>query len=157
MLEEQAVRIEIGMAQILGRTTLALAKLLLAALKNQKNSQKFGRQNLAQLSRQGRQLSSAEVDTSQLRLLQKELKHYAVDFTYQKDAATGKALLWFKAQDADRIQGALENVVAELGKKPEHPLRPSLKEICASAIQKAAALNAEHTAKVPVPDRGERV
>lgn len=152
MIDEQVIQVEVGAAKLAGQSILGLLKLIYRGM----TGTKFGKQSLQQLNRQGRQLSTEEIDTGQLQDIRHRLRQYSVDFSYGKDKSTGKLMLFFKAQDADRVGAALQNVIADLGKEPKKGLQTSIHDICAAAKEKAAALNALHPAKAIVPERGER-
>lgn len=62
--------------------------------------------------------------------------------------------LWFKAQDVERIQTALQNCIAELGKEDAAPVA-KLQDLCDRAAARAAEANQNR--KQQVPDIGERV
>ena len=58
-----------------------------------------------------------ELNDKTLRYVRRQLKEYSVDFAITKDKDTGQLNLWFKGQDVDRIQTAIENCIAARGKE----------------------------------------
>ena len=84
--------------------------------------------------------------------IRRQLKQYSVDFSVTKDRDTGQMYLWFKGQDVDRIQTALENCIAERGK--ERPI-PELRDLCDRAAQRVKEMN--QSRPVPPPEHGERL
>ena len=150
MIEEQAVRMEISMAKLAGRGIVDVLQLLSQSLRQQQ----YGQQSIAQLNRQGRQITSVDVDNATVHAVKRQLKQYAVDFAITKEKSTGKMYLWFKGQDVERIQAALENCIAEMGQQQNAPLH-KLEELREKATARAAEIN--QSRKPQVPDIGERV
>lgn len=58
-----------------------------------------------------------ELNDKTLPYVRRQLKEYSVDFAITKDKDTGQLNLWFKGQDVDRIQTAIENCIAARGKE----------------------------------------
>lgn len=69
-----------------------------------------------------------------------------------KDKDTGQLNLWFKGQDVDRIQTAIENCIAARGKERPTSL---LQELSERAMQRTKELN-QHRPP-PAQERGERL
>ena len=69
-----------------------------------------------------------------------------------KDKDTGQLNLWFKGQDVDRIQTAIENCIAARGKERTTSL---LQELSERAMQRTKELN-QHRPP-PAQERGERL
>lgn len=157
MLEEQAVRVELDMAKMSGKLTVGALKKLFKLLIWQLSGVHHGEQSLKALNRQGRALESVDLadknicNRADLQEIKRQLKSYAVDFTITKSADGSKLYLWFKGQDVERIQEALKNCIA----KKASP-KMSIRDICAAAKEKAAALNAALKAKAHSRERGER-
>ena len=116
------------------------------------SSQNYGQQSLSALNRQERPLASVDVNEKTLPYIRRQLKQYSVDFSVTKDRDTGQMYLWFKGQDVDRIQTALENCIAERGK--ERPI-PELRDLCDHAAQRVKEMN--QSRPVPPPEHGERL
>ena len=136
MIEETAVRVEISAARFASQSIFDILRLTVQAM----SSQNYGQQSLSALNRQERPLASVDV------------KQYSVDFSVTKDRDTGQMYLWFKGQDVDRIQTALENCIAERGK--ERPI-PELRDLCDRAAQRVKEMN--QSRPVPPPEHGERL
>lgn len=151
MVEEQAIRIEIDAAKFALKGILGAARAALHTLTHP--GIKYGRQTIKELNRQGRELNSVETDSQKMREVKKELKAYGVDFAVEKDRTNDKMYIWFKGQDVERIQKALENLIAGEGK--EKPGRNFIRDICDRARQQAATLNAGR--KVQHKEHGERL
>ena len=75
-----------------------------------------------------------------------------VVFAITKDKDTGQLNLWFKGQDVDRIQTAIENCIAARGKDRPTSL---LQELSERAMQRTKELN-QHRPP-PAQERGERL
>ena len=122
MIEETAVRVEISAARFASQSIFDILRLTVQA----RSSQNYGQQSLNTLNRQERPLASVDVNKKTLPYIRRQLKQYSVDFSVTKDRDTGQMYLWFKGQDVDRIQTALENCIAERGK--ERPI-PELRDL----------------------------
>ena len=148
MMEETAVRVEISAARFASQSILDILRLTVQAMQGRS----YGQQSLAELNRQNRQLASVDVNDRTLRLVKRQLNQYSVDFSVTKDKDSGRMYLWFKGQDVDRIQTALENCIAERGK--ERPI-PELRDLCDRAAQRVKEMN--QSRPVPPPEHGERL
>ena len=146
MIEETAVRVEISAARFASQSIFDILRLTVQAM----SSQNYGQQSLSTLNRQERPLASVDVNEKTLPYIRRQLRQYSVDFSVTKDRDTGQMYLWFKGQDVDRIQTALENCIAERGQE-----RPTLQEL--SARLAARAREAGQTRTSPVPEHGERL
>lgn len=113
MIEETAVRVEISAARFASQSIFDILRLTVQAMQGRN----YGQQSLSALNRQERQLASVDVNDKTLRLVKRQLNQYSVDFSVTKDKDTGHMYLWFKGQDVDRIQTALENCIAERGRE----------------------------------------
>ena len=149
MIEETAVRVEISAARFASQSIFDILRLTVQAMQDRN----YGQQSLSALNRQERQLASVDVNDKTLRYVKRQLNQYSVDFSVTKDKDTGKINLWFKSQDIDRIQAALENCIVDLGKA--QPQQSKVQEVCHHAKEQAAAENATRTAQPP--ERGERL
>ncbi len=148
MIEETAVRVEISAARFASQSIFDILRLTVQAMQGRN----YGQQSLAALNRQERQLASVDVNDKTLRLVKRQLNQYSVDFSVTKDKDTGHMYLWFKGQDVDRIQTALENCIAERGR--EEP-GVELKDLAARMT--ARAREASQTRTQPVQEHGERL
>lgn len=148
MIEETAVRVEINAARFASQSIFDILRLTVQAMQDRN----YGQQPLAALNRQERQLASVDVNDKTLRLVKRQLNQYSVDFSVTKDKDTGNMYLWFKGQDVDRIQTALENCIAERGR--EGP-GVELKDLAARMA--AHAREASQTRTQPVQEHGERL
>ena len=131
MIEETAVRVEISAARFASQSIFDILRLTVQAM----SSQNYGQQSLSTLNRQERPLASVDVNEKTLPYIRRQLKQYSVDFSVTKDRDTGQMYLWFKGQDVDRIQTALENCIAERGK--ERPI-PELRDLPCAPLTSAA-------------------
>ena len=148
MIEETAVRVEISAARFASQSIFDILRLTVQAM----SSQNYGQQSLNTLNRQERPLASVDVNEKTLPYIRRQLKQYSVDFSVTKDRDTGQMYLWFKGQDVDRIQTALENCIAERGKERSIP---ELRDLCDRAVQRVKEMN--QSRPVPPPEHGERL
>lgn len=148
MIEETAVRVEISAARFASQSIFDILRLTVQAMQGRN----YGQQSLSALNRQERQLASVDVNDKTLRLVKRQLNQYSVDFSVTKDKDTGHMYLWFKGQDVDRIQTALENCIAERGR--EGP-GVELKDLAARMA--ARAREAGQTRTQLVQEHGERL
>ena len=146
MVEETAIRVQINAAKLAGQGIFGI----LQAVANMLQARQYGQQSIQSLNRQSQALASVELNDKTLPYVRRQLKEYSVDFAITKDKDTGQLNLWFKGQDVDRIQTALENCIAERGQE-----RPTLQEL--SARLAARAREAGQTRTPPVPEHGERL
>lgn len=153
MIEDQLIHVEATTARL---SAEALAKLLSVsahALAERHYSTKTGAQSLSQLNRQGRALNSVEVDSAALKDIKRQMKAYAVDFAVTKDKDTGNLSLWFKGQDIERIQMALEHCIVDRGK--DNKVQSQVQAVCDRAKELADQLNIKLRSRQP--ERGERL
>lgn len=148
MIEEIAVRVEISAARFASQSIFDILRLTVQAMQERN----YGQQSLADLNRQERQLASVDVNDKTLRLVKRQLNQYSVDFSVTKDKDTGHMYLWFKGQDVDRIQTALENCIADRGREG---LGVELKDLAARMA--ARAREAGQTRTQLVQEHGERL
>lgn len=153
MVEEQAVRVEVQAAKLTAGMLARLLKTIAESLKHPQTKTVTGQQSLKLLNRQGKAVNGVEISKETLAEVKRQMNSYYVDFSITKDKDTGKLTLWFKGQDIDRIQKALENCIVDLGKA--QPQQSKVQEVCNHAKEQAAAENATRTARPP--ERGERL
>lgn len=153
MVEEQAVRVEVQAAKLTAGMLARLLKTIAEKLKHEQVKTATGQQSLKLLNRQGKTVNGIEISKETLADVKRQMNSYYVDFSITKDKDTGKINLWFKSQDIDRIQVALENCIVDLGKA--QPQQSKVQEVCHHAKEQAAAENATRTAQPP--ERGERL
>ena len=153
MVEDQAVRVEVQAAKLTAGMLARLLKTIAESLKHRQTKTVTGQQSLKLLNRQGKATSHVEVSKETLANVKRQMNSYYVDFSITTDKDTGKINLWFKSQDIDRIQVALENCIVDLGKA--QPQQSKVQEVCNHAKEQAAAENATRTAQPP--ERGERL
>lgn len=125
---------------------------ILQAIANMLQARQYGQQSIQSLNRQSQALASVELNDKTLPYVRRQLKEYSVDFAITKDKDTGQLNLWFKGQDVDRIQTAIENCIAARGKERPTSL---LQELSERAIQRTKELN-QHRPP-PAQERGERL
>lgn len=153
MVEEQAVRVEVQTAKLTADMLVKLLKTIAEKLKHEQVKTATGQQSLKLLNRQGKTVNGIEISKETLADVKRQMNSYYVDFSITKDKDTGKINLWFKSQDIDRIQAALENCIVDLG--GSQPQQSKVQEVCHHAKEQAAAENATRTAQPP--ERGERL
>lgn len=103
-----------------------------------------GKQSLHDLSAQNRELSSIQVSDEDIKVLKKEFKSYAVDFSVFHDKADQSTHIYFKAQDVERVYAALTHVVKSMDER-DHPRDKKLDEAIRQAKQRAEAYNKSHS------------
>lgn len=143
MVEEQAIRVEVSAARLASQGIMDILRLIVQSLQ----TQHYGEQSLRQLNHQGRQLSQVDLDNKAVHKVKRQLKEYAVDFAVTKGSGD-KLQLWFKGQDAERVQAALENCIADMGKEKSLSI-PTLQEVCDRAKVKLEELNAKRLTQEP--------
>ncbi|EMF0244160.1 PcfB family protein [Enterococcus hirae] len=89
------------------------------AVTNQiKKQRTTGKQRYNQLKKHGA-LEHIDVSKTDLKPLTNELKKYKVDFAVKRNKETGKIHVFFKAQDRDTLNLALENVLQKFTNEKE--------------------------------------
>lgn len=89
------------------------------AVTNQiKKQRTTGKQRYNQLKKHGA-LEHIDVSKTDLKPLANELKKYKVDFAVKRNKETGKIHVFFKAQDRDTLNLALENVLQKFTNEKE--------------------------------------
>lgn len=146
--EETAIRVQINAAKLAGQGIFGI----LQAVANMLQARQYGQQSIQSLNRQSQALASVELNDKTLPYVRRQLKEYSVDFAITKDKDTGQLNLWFKGQDVDRIQTAIENCIAARGKERPTSL---LQELSERAMQRTKELN-QHRSP-PAQERGERL
>ena len=148
MVEETAIRVEINAAKLAGQGVF----WILQSVANMLQARQYGQQSIQSLNQQSQALASVELNDKTLPYVRRQLKEYSVDFAITKDKDTGQLNLWFKGQDVDRIQTAIENCIAARGKERPTSL---LQELSERAMQRTKELN-QHRPP-PEQERGERL
>lgn len=97
--------------------------------RKKKNAPKTGKQKLDELNQHGRQTAFVPIDDKQdLLELQKELKRYSIDFSIVKEG-NETYHVFFKTQDTERFNLALEKVIQDFDKKNAEKLTTESKEV----------------------------
>ena len=138
MVEETSIRVQINAAKLAGQGIFGILQTVASMLQ----ARQYGQQSIQSLNRQSQALASVELNDKTLPYVRRPLKEYSVDFAITKDKDTGQLNLWFKGQDVDRIQTALENCIL-------------LQELSERAMQRTKELN-QHRPP-PAQERGERL
>ena len=116
MVEETTIRVQINAAKLAGQGIFGILQTVASMLQ----ARQYGQQSIQSLNRQSQALASVELNDKTLPYVRRQLKEYSVDFAITKDKDTGQLNLWFKGQDVDRIQTAIENCIAARGKETSH-------------------------------------
>ena len=148
MVEETTIRVQINAAKLAGQGIFGILQAVASMLQ----ARQYGQQSIQSLNRQSQALASVELNDKTLPYVRRQLKEYSVDFAITKDKDTGQLNLWFKGQDVDRIQTAIENCIAARGKERPTSL---LQELSERAMQRTKELN-QHRPP-PAQERGERL
>ena len=139
MVEETAIRVQINAAKLAGQGIFGILQAVASMLQ----ARQYGQQSIQSLNRQTQALASVELNDKTLPYVRRQLKEYS---------DTGQLNLWFKGQDVDRIQTAIENCIAARGKERPTSL---LQELSERAMQRTKELN-QHRPP-PAQERGERL
>ena len=107
MVEETAIRVQINAAKLAGQGIFGILQAVASMLQ----ARQYGQQSIQSLNRQSQALASVELNDKTLPYVRRQLKEYSVDFAITKDKDTGQLNLWFKGQDVDRIQTAIETAL----------------------------------------------
>lgn len=125
-INEKAVALSIKAAKL---TSMVLAKSIskfLSEMEKQKKNKDSrapnevykGKQSVKQLTGQGANLSSIEIQDDGIKKFGHIAKKYGVDFAVKKDPAEkNKYLVFFKAKDADVLNTAFKEYTAKILKK----------------------------------------
>lgn len=132
---KQAVKIMIKGTEI----TLKTLNELFQAFLNE--NERFGKQKINELNQKGKQLSSIKVNNAMLKGIEKEFQKFGVDFAVMKNPAEkGTHEIYFKAQDFEQIQNAVEHFAK---KNINTEKRQNVEEAVIDAKEKADIHNAE--------------
>ena len=134
MVEETSIRVQINAAKLAGQGIFGILQTVASMLQ----ARQYGQQSIQSLNRQSQALASVELNDKTLPYVRRQLKEYSVDFAITKDKDTGQLNLWFKGQDVDRIQTAIEDCIAARGKDRPTSL---LQELSERAMQRTKELN----------------
>ncbi|EOH86403.1 MULTISPECIES: DUF3801 domain-containing protein [Enterococcus] len=109
---EVIMRSEKDMFRLLTKAMMAVTKQSThTTLKGIKVIQNTGQQRFTNLRKQNATLEHVDVNQEDLAAIKAELKRYKVDFAIEHNQETDKTHVFFKAQDRDIINLALENVL----------------------------------------------
>ena len=153
--EQQALQVTLGAGKVTANGILSAIRW--AA--QHAASPHVGKQSVKQLARHDRELAQIEIPDEQIKAVQRQLKDYGVDFAVMQQKQDGKVTntsLWFKAQDHEVINTALQNVIKDLGKKPaQAQAEKSVAQVRDDATRTAESINAEKA--VQTAQRGQQV
>lgn len=113
---------------------------------------KAGEMNMVQLNHQGRPLENIVFRDDKLDTLRDALRQYGVDYSVVPSTDRKGVEVWFKSQDLNRIESAVqyvnEKLSADIGEQ-----RPSLNELLDAAKKDVI----EHNASIPVtPEKAHK-
>ncbi len=123
--DNQVLHASIKATEMTGRVLLALMKGTVK-LASKGLSPDQGKMKLKKLSASGRKLSNLPIDKKDVRNVKKEMSRYKVDFSLKYDVVKDSYMLFFKEQDIDRVNLAMENCVLKSANKKENS--PAKKE-----------------------------
>ncbi|HDL2736602.1 TPA: PcfB family protein, partial [Enterococcus faecium] len=108
-----------GLLQGLSKAGIAVVTVPAKAVHSQiKKQRTTGKQRYNQLKKHG-SLEHIDVSKTDLKPLANELKKYKVDFAVKRNKETGKIHVFFKAQDRDTLNLALENVLQKFANEKD--------------------------------------
>lgn len=153
--DEQAIRIQCNLMKNTGLVTSKMIFAMMRAALRAPNSIQHGQQSLKKLDLQNRTLENMKFRSKALQEVKQQLKAYSVDFAILQDKNSPYFEVWFKGQDINRINTALENCVADKIKEtsPEEGKDKDLHTVCEQARQAAQAQNESQVAAQPTQER----
>jgi hypothetical protein len=114
-----------------------------------------GEQSIEKLNLQGKPLEKIVFRDDKLETLRNALSEYGVDYTVLPSAEKEGVEVWFKSQDLNRIESAVQYVKNELMEELSGPANPSLDERLEEAHQKATEHNAS-IPNIPTPEKAHK-
>lgn len=143
MLADQTAQITLKSE---GITASALRTAMQALLMKRRDAQRqggtvHGEQSLDALNAQGRPLESVEIHSKDIQDIRRELARYAVDMSIMKEPGTDTYRIFFKSQDAERMELGLKRCVERLDLSAT---RTPMSEQIQSATKEANERNAAH-------------
>lgn len=154
MIDENSQQVIRVYTDTIPRTAKELYHLLVIAAKVVQSliqiitpaSPEAGEVKMDQLNLQGKPLEKLIFRDDRLDTLRQALHQYGVDYSVLPSQEKDGVEIWFKSQDINRIESAVQYVKDELTTQLEEP-EPSLEELLTSAREKVA----EHNASIPIP------
>ncbi len=143
-LDEQAVQVQWKTTEI---TAKALKELIKKVINNRGKIQ-HGEQKLKKLNLQGKKLENVELSGKDIKIFRRELKKYSVDFSVMKNRDNGNYLVFFKAQDVDRVYNGLHKCVQNFNKTQKKQIKEVMKEAKQKSEEKNKQNNLSHEHKV---------
>ena len=126
-VEQRTLTLVINGTKFSGRVLKSAVSKFVAFCRNQKakkvNVHPRGKQSVKQLTRQGQDVNTMEIDDENLRQFERIARKYGVDYAVRKDvtAETPRFLVFFKGRDADAIMAALKEFSSAKERKSERP------------------------------------
>lgn len=165
MLTEQGIELMVKAERMNGSVLrMAMQQYLLnrrvgsrARSPAQGNDIRHGEQTVEDLNRQNRPLKHMDLEKKtdpDLAVIRREFNRYGVDFSIVEEKEEGVFRVFFKAQDADRIEMAMDKVNDAFSRPP---MDEQLKDAVAEAEDRNAAHNLEKTMEQEVKKAAEKV
>lgn len=117
------------------------AKAFLSRDNTAKSTRKHGKQSLKELNKQSAELQDIPMDGKDVKLFEKELRQYGVDYAVKKDGnQMNTYTVFFKAKDISLIDNALKSYTS---KQFTRENKPSIKQQMQKAVEKSALQKTE--------------
>ncbi len=124
-VNHRSISLSVRAAKLTGRTLL---KVIQAYLRHRKNQQlrpdiPQGKQTVKQLAKQGQGMTSLDINDKDIKLFDRIMKKFAVDYAVMKDKTTSPPThtIFFKSKDADAIEKAFKNFTKQVTNKISKP------------------------------------
>lgn len=145
--EQKAIEISFRLLNTSMKLTKFIMLMAINSFNKDPHKQIQGKQSLEKLSAQNKELASQDIERADIADLKREFKKLAVDFSIVKEHSTGEYRMYFKGQDMERVQRAMEKVVETQLKKEKKPVR----EVLDKAVEKAR----EQNEKIPTKEKNK--
>ena len=139
-VEQKTFNIVVSTTKLTARTILNAGRTTLQQYQSKLLADKSsGKQSVRMLLRQNRDVSSVEIDKTNIKGFERYAKKYGIDYAIRKDTSEvpPRYLVFFKAPDADAFNAAFKEYSASLLNKTK---RPSVLEKLHELVQAAAEL-----------------
>lgn len=152
-LDRETITVAVRILSAAARTGRSLKQLLMAALRTaEKTLRTAGQLSLSTVDRLSRsdpisarqKIRNLHLDETQtvsgedVRQLRREFNRNNVNFAVKRSPTKGEYLVFFNAQDSNRMRQSFENVLAKQAERAVKSKRPPMKERLAAAEKEAS-------------------
>ena len=124
-INHRSVALSVRAAKITGHGLLKIIRMYLQHRKNKNLHSDIpqGKQSVKELTKQGQGVTSLDMNDADIRLFDKAMKKYGVDYSVMTDKTTAPPThtLFFKGKDADAVTKAFTDFTAQATKKVSRP------------------------------------